>query len=151
MARRRGHMQSLSVEACVGKETVTTSLGGFEDSVQGLWAFVAGSELGPRELTHQGTLTLQAGRILGSHDQRAYAGTYRTKGQVIDLSIETWLWNPLSDSPSLFGVGPSFPDVYRCRADIDGMFISGEMTSNAAPGLKLTAALMKICDLDGSY
>lgn len=144
-------MQSLSVEACVGKETVTTRLGGFEDGVQGLWAFVASSALGPWELSHQGTLTLQAGRILGSHDQRAYAGTYRTTGQVIDFSIETWLWNPLSESSSLFGVGPSFPDVYHCRAEIDEIFMSGEMTSDAAPGLKLTAALMKICDLDGSY
>lgn len=134
-----------------GKEAITTSLGGFEDGVQGLWAFVATSALKPRDLAHRGTLTLQGGRILGSHSQRAYAGTYRTNGPVINLRIETWLWNPLSDSPSLFGVGPSSSDVYLCEAAIDAVFISGEMTSEAAPHVTLTAAFMKICDLDGMY
>ncbi|MBB4861161.1 hypothetical protein HNO88_004515 [Novosphingobium chloroacetimidivorans] len=145
-------MQNLPVGSLViGKEAIITGLGGFEASVQGLWAFVATSALKPRDLSHRGTLALQAGRILGGHAQRAYAGTYRTNGHVISLRIETWLWNPLADSSSLFGVGPGSPDVYHYEAEVDPVFMSGEMTSQAAPGLKLTAALMKICDLDGAY
>jgi hypothetical protein len=96
-------------------------------------------------------LTLQAGRILGGHSHRAYAGTYEVQGELITASLETWLWNPLSETRSLFGVGPGSTDIYHWAGNIDPVFMSGEMTSDAVPGAQLTAALMKICDLNGAY
>lgn len=122
-----------------------------EASVEGLWALVASSVRKPRDLSHRGTLTLQAGRILGGHSHRAYAGAYEVQGEIIIARLETWLWNPLSERPSLFGVGPDSTDIYHWAGKIDPAFMPGEMTSDFVPGAQLTAALMKICDLDGTY
>jgi hypothetical protein len=133
------------------KQEMIPSSGVQEGSVEGLWALVACSIRKPRELSHRGTLTLQAGRILGGHAHRAYAGTFEVQDQVVTARLETWLWNPLSDKPSLFGVGPEYTDTYLWVGNVDPAFMAGEMTSDAVPGLGLTAALMKICDLSGAY
>jgi len=124
---------------------------GLGTTVEGLWALVSSSISKPRDLSHRGTLTLQAGRILGGHAHRAYAGTYEVQGELITARLETWLWHPLSERQSIFGLGPSSTDIYCWAGHIDLVFMSGEMTSEAVPGAQLTAALMKICDLNGAY
>lgn len=140
-----------SIRSLAGaNEAMMPSSDGLEASVEGLWALVASSIRKPRDLSHRGTLTLQAGRILGGHSHRAYAGTYEVQGELITARLETWLWNPLSERPSLFGVGPGSTDIYNWAGNIDPVFMPGEMTSDAVPGAQLTAALMKICDLNGA-
>ncbi len=118
---------------------------------QGLWALVSSSIEDERDLSLRGTVVLHDGRLLGSHEHRAYAGAYEIQDRVMIARFESWLWHPLSRSPSIFGVQPDRVDTICLRVAIDPMFMSGEMTSKWAPGTRLAAGLMRICDADGAY
>jgi hypothetical protein len=135
----------------IDKEATRKNCSKSNDAAEGLWAFVASSIAKPRSLSHRGVLTLQGGRILGGHSYRAYAGTYEINEQMIRVRLETWLWNPLSNERSLFGVSSGYADIYSWTGNLDSVFMSGEITSEAAPGVQLAAAFMKVADLDGTY
>ncbi len=123
-----------------------------EDALsEGLWALVSSSITDEHDLSLRGTVVLSDGRFLGSHDHRAYAGTYEISDRIITAHFESWLWHPLSRSRSIFGVEPDQVDTVCLRVAVDPMFMSGEMTSKCAPGTRLAAGLMRICDADGGY
>lgn len=118
---------------------------------EGMWALISTSARDNHNMSLCGTMVLRDGRLLGSHDHRAYAGTYEINDHIMTAHFESWTWHPLSRNSGIFDLEASKVDDICLSVAIHPTFMRGEITSKFSPEMHLNACLMKICDADGTY
>lgn len=118
---------------------------------EGMWALISSSAGDNHNMSLCGTVVLRDGRLLGSCDHRAYAGTYEISDHIMTAHFESWTWHPLSRTSGIFDLEAEKVDDICLSVEIHPTFMRGEITSKFLPETHLTACLMKICDADGTY
>ena len=119
-------------------------------SIEGMWAFVTGSNENPGDMRDGGIVVLETGRVFGGDSAMAYVGQFELSGTSFQAKVNSWMWNTLhieAGTENVFGMSGDI----NIKVVVEGEFkddqIRGYVWPEDHPGMRVAAMMKKITDL----